>query len=85
LHALTVYLTGENDLTAGTYWKDRWGPLLEALSHIKSVTFDVFIPWTEEECAEAEKQGGYPFTLVSKIKVTLPLDEYCSDSDIEAY
>lgn len=85
LQELTVYLTGENDLTAGTYWKDRWGPLLETLAQIESVKFDVFIPWTEEECAKAEKDGGYPFRLVSKIQVMLPLDEYCSDSDIEAY
>ena len=85
MQELTVHLTGENDLTPSTYWKDRWGPLLEALAQIKSVKFDVFFPWTEDECAEAEKDGGYPFKLVSKIKVPLPLDELCGDSDIEAY
>jgi hypothetical protein len=84
LQELMVYLTGENDLTPGTYWKDRWGPVLEALTRTKAAKkFNVFLPWSEDECAEAAKEGGYPFKLVSKVEVPLPLDELCNNDDIE--
>lgn len=84
LQRLTVHLTGDNDLTTGNYWKDRWGPLLDALTRIKPASeFKVFLPWSEDECAGAAKEGRYLFELVSKVKVPVQLDELCDDSDLE--
>lgn len=66
LYELTLHLTGKPDLMPGA--QDRWAPLLEALIPIKAAKkFDVFLPWSEGQCARAS-ECGYPFRLVWKVE-----------------
>lgn len=75
LQELTIHLTG-NELTPGAYLKSRRGPLLQAFAHIKvTKRFDVFLPWSEEECMAVAKECSYPFRLISKIEVPLAPEE----------
>jgi hypothetical protein len=84
LQELMVHLTGPNDLMPGAYWKNRWGPLLEALTRIKAAKkFHVLLPWSEDECVEAAKEGRYPFRLVSKAETPLAFDQLRNDDTIE--
>ncbi|RDL40250.1 uncharacterized protein BP5553_00229 [Venustampulla echinocandica] len=79
LQDLWVHLIG-NYVTPGLYRKEQWGPLLDALSRIKTTkTFDVILHWSEEECVEAEaaKEGGYSFRLVPKLE---PLDGHSKET-----
>ncbi|PSS18375.1 hypothetical protein M430DRAFT_58556 [Amorphotheca resinae ATCC 22711] len=67
LQELTVHFKkSRKDSWPGADGKSQWGPLLEALTQINTAKkkFDVFLPWTEDECAEAAKEGGYPFRLM---------------------
>jgi hypothetical protein len=66
LSQLTVHLTGGGALWPGTRYKDRWGPIIEALMPIKAKKFEVFLPWSEGDCTEATEEGGYPFKLLPK-------------------
>lgn len=66
LRKLTVHLASSFELPAGMKWKDWWGPLLEQLTWIKPVKrFDVFLAWSEDDCAEVARECEYPFQLVS--------------------
>jgi hypothetical protein len=74
LQELTVHLSGQNLLLPGVFYKDRWGPLLEALARITPAKkFEVFLRWEEDECAEAAKGAEYPFKLVSTASQPLVL------------
>jgi hypothetical protein len=73
LQELTVHFTNwRKNSWPGADWKVLWGPLLEALMRIKTAKkFDVFLPWSEDECAEAAKDGGYLFRLMPMADVMM--------------
>ena len=49
----------------GADGKRQWGPLLEALRPAKAVKrFDIYLAWTEDECAIVAREGSYPFKLM---------------------
>ncbi|MCJ1372319.1 hypothetical protein MMC20_003542 [Loxospora ochrophaea] len=83
LQELMLHLTG-SDLTPGTFGRSQQGPVLEALTRIKTAKkFDVFLHWSEDQCAAVAKEGGYPFRLAPEIEVPYtPLDR-CSDGIVE--
>lgn len=64
LQDLRVHLDGHGGIQAGANWKHEWGPVLDPLMRIKPARkFDVFLPWSEEDCEEAVKGCGYQFRL----------------------
>lgn len=74
LHELTMHLSGAVDIGLGAHPKYRWVPLLGSLTCIKpKEKFDVYLPWSEEECIEAAEEERYHFRLISAPIV--PLDD----------
>jgi len=67
LQELTVHLSGGDFEDASRIY--QWESLLEALTAVNaSKKFDVLLPWSECECAEAAGNGNYPFRLAPSIK-----------------
>lgn len=67
LQELTIHLTGTFDVTSEYYESKSWVPLLDALKQVKATRrYDVYIPWSEEECSRAAAENDFPFTLVSR-------------------
>lgn len=65
LRELTIHLTSVDLFPAAKYY----GRPLEALKRIKvSGRFNVYLPWTEQDCAEVTKGEKYPFTLLPYVK-----------------
>jgi len=66
LQELTIHLTGMFDVTSEYYESKSWVPLLDGLKQVKATRrYDVYIPWSEEECSRAAAENDFPFTLVS--------------------
>lgn len=66
LQELTIHLTGTFDITSKDYEGKSWVPLLDGLKQVKATRrYDVYIPWSEEECSRAATENDFPFTLVS--------------------
>lgn len=61
LRELTVHLTSPDLLPVARYFEETFEPLkrIRALNR-----FDVFLPWTEQDCAEVATGSEYPFTLL---------------------
>ena len=67
LQELTIHLTGTFDVTSEYYESKSWMPLLDGLKQVKATRrYDVYIPWSEEECSRAAAENDFPFTLVSR-------------------
>jgi hypothetical protein len=67
LQELTIHLTGTFDVTSEYYESKSWVPLLDGLKQVKATRrYDVYIPWSEEECSRAAAENDFPFTLVSR-------------------
>lgn len=65
LQELRVHLSSEYYLPPGQHKKAYWQPLLDPLRPIKSpATSVVHLPWSEDQCAEAAQDSGYPFQLI---------------------
>lgn len=77
LQELTLHLT----CFPYTRTKNRteiWKPLLEPLMHVRATKkFDIFLPWSEDECTEAARKKRYPFSLATKAAIIpSPFMEY---------
>jgi hypothetical protein len=63
LQDLSVHVVSRHFIRGSLYEEDC-RPLLEALTLIKPAKrFDVYLPWTEDQCGEVANDGGYPFRL----------------------
>lgn len=75
MQELTIHLSGSNfkfdDLSERIdFLRKRWEGVFNTLRCITTVKkFDVFMPWSEEECVEVAKGNGYPFRLVPEGEV----------------
>lgn len=69
LEELRVHLASRYYLQPGKRSKDQWEPLLDALRPVKTPsTFIVYLPWSEDQCAEAAQDAGYPFRLTPMVE-----------------
>lgn len=67
LQELTIHLTGTFDVTSEYYESKSWVPMLDGLKQVKATRrYDVYIPWSEEECSRAAAENDFPFILVSR-------------------
>lgn len=76
LQELTVHLEGgvsakfdHRPSNRTAYLRKRWKEVLDMLTCITAVKkFNVFMPWTEDECAEVAKGCAYPFRLAPEVE-----------------
>ncbi|KAJ5123605.1 hypothetical protein N7448_009702 [Penicillium atrosanguineum] len=67
LQELTIHLTGTFHVSPEYYESKSWVPLLDGLKQVKAAPrYNVYVPWSEEECSWAAAENDFPFTLVSR-------------------